>query len=140
MKAPTKVHALDVELSDETFMSLALMAHEQGITLNQLAQQVLKDKLHEEEVAELKAEIKMLQLADHLRKNTEPAKKTVEELKALKVGDVVEIVQGGAGVPPNIGFKGPILAIDRYKYEYNYKVGSIYYRLDELKLAVKDSE
>jgi hypothetical protein len=38
----TKLETIDVELSDETFIALAKMAHERGITLNDLCVEVLQ--------------------------------------------------------------------------------------------------
>lgn len=128
--------ALDVELSDETFMALATRAHEEELTVNQLATMILKDRLHAEEVAELKkeieelkAEVKRLGLAEHLRT---PAEEPTEF--PFKVGDLVEVVQSpdSGSLTPNVGLRGRVTEIDTRRDVFPVRVNSIWYSINEL--------
>lgn len=41
----SKLQTIEIELEDETFAQLALMAHEQDITFNELVTKILKEQI-----------------------------------------------------------------------------------------------
>ena len=47
-KKEKKYEQIEVELPDKLFMDLALLAHEQNITFNQLCEKIIKESLGDE--------------------------------------------------------------------------------------------
>jgi len=45
MSKKKKFEEVEIEMNDDQFMKLALMAHEQDITINQLCNNILKEQI-----------------------------------------------------------------------------------------------
>lgn len=84
---------LEIEFTDEQFQRLALAAHEQGLTFQQLASNILRDRLHEAELDE-----KDQKIAD------------LEAKAEFEVGDEVQVRESsGSGMKtPLAGKKGRV--------------------------------
>lgn len=150
-----KVEVLEIDFPDEVLLKLALAAHERDLTLNQFVSNILRDKLYEEKDRELRErefKVRLEEAREKTKRYLENGPDVLTKAKAkhpeafgsepstLKVGDRVRVLP----VPPEqteyrpkVGTVGNIEDVDLKgkRGSFQYRVGSIWYRRDELELV-----
>lgn len=140
-----KVQSIEVDFPDEVLLKVALLAHDQDLTLNQFVSNILRDKLYEEKVRVLEQKVSLLEQAKakypeafHEKVVARLAEEKGE--RVLKVGDKVRIlpVPGDkAEYRPMVDQVGHVedIRAAQDNYPFTHKVRKVWYRRDELELV-----